>query len=45
MIPNVSHTIPTGHKLEVRLLVDGKSGADMWFAYDTASYPAVLKLP
>ena len=43
-IPDLSYTVPVGHKLESKLIVDGVSGDDMWFAYDTLIYPSVIKL-
>ena len=46
MMPDVSYTVPTGHELEVRLVVDTiKASKDMWFAYDTTTYPSVIMLP
>ena len=46
MMPDVSYTVPAGHELEIRLVVDTiKASKDMWFAYDTATYPSVLMLP
>ena len=46
MIPEVNYTVPSGHQLEARLIADiVKASVDMWFAYDTVSYPAVIKLP
>ena len=46
MMPDVSYTVPIGHVLEARLVVDNiKSSKDMWFAYDTTLYPSVIKLP
>jgi hypothetical protein len=35
-----SYTIPAGNELELKLIVDSTSGDDMWFAYDTISYPS-----
>lgn len=46
MMPDVSYTVPTGHALEFRLVVDTiKASKDMWFAYDTTAYPSVIMLP
>ncbi len=38
----VSRTISTGRTLQVRVVVADSSDDDMWFAYDTTSYPSVL---
>ena len=40
--PDLSYTIVAGHELHVKAIVDKQSQADMWFAYDTATFPAVL---
>jgi hypothetical protein len=40
-----SYTIPAGHRLEVKLVVASAAADDMWFAYDTASYPSEVRLP
>ncbi len=46
MMLDVNYTVPTGHELEARLIADDiKASKDMWFAYDTAAYPSVIKLP
>ena len=46
LIPNVNYTVPAGHELEARFIADTiKASKDMWFAYDTASYPSVINLP
>ena len=46
IMPDVTYTLPAGHQLEARLIVDSiRSSKDMWFAYDTAAYPSVIKLP
>ena len=46
MMLDVNYTVPAGHELEVRLIADDiKASKDMWFAYDTTSYPSVIKLP
>ena len=41
----LSHTVPNGHYLEVKLVVHSNADDDMWFAYDTVDYPARLFLP
>ena len=41
-IPDPDYTVPAGHRLEVKVVVDEKSQDHMEFAYDTAQYPAVL---
>ena len=46
MIPDVEYTVPAGHELEARFVADTiKASKDMWFAYDTVSYPSVINLP
>jgi len=35
----------SGHYFELKLLVDGESDDDMWFAYDTTSYDSKIELP
>ena len=46
MIPDIDYTVPAGHELEARLITDTiKASKDMWFAYDTTTYPTVIKLP
>ena len=46
MMPDVSYTVPTGHELEFRLVVDEvKDSKEMWFAYDTTAYSSVVMLP
>jgi len=37
-VPVGTHTLAPGHSLELVVLVDASSGADMWFAYDTGPY-------
>ena len=44
-IGSVSHTVSAGNQLEVKLIVGAASGDDMWLAYDTTNYPAVVKFP
>jgi len=41
----VNYSLPAGHQLEIKLIVDPGSADDMWFAYDTASYASRLQLP
>jgi len=33
-----TYTIAPGHSLELKVIVGGSSGDDMWFAYDTGPY-------
>jgi len=40
-----NYTLQAGRQLDVRLVVGGSSGDDMWFAYDTASYASELRIP
>ncbi len=42
---DVSYTIPAGHYLELKVLVDDASDDDMWFAYDTTDYKPYLETP
>ena len=44
-ITSVSYTVSTGNELKFKLIVGAASGDDMWFAYDTTGYPAVVKIP
>ena len=44
-ISGLNYTIPAGNELEVEVIVGSRSGDDMWFAYDTTSYPSVVKIP
>ena len=39
---SVTHTIASNRTLRVKVVVDGSSGDDMWFAYDTTAYDSVL---
>ncbi|MGZ8784796.1 MAG: hypothetical protein ACXW1Y_04450 [Acidimicrobiia bacterium] len=39
---SVTHTVPSGRSLAVRIAVSDLSGDDMWFAYDTTSYSSSL---
>lgn len=39
-----SYTLPAGHRLEIKLTADGSSGDDIWFAYDTISFPGRVKI-
>ncbi len=38
----ISHTIPAGRALVVKLVLDGTSADNLWFAYDTTSHQARL---
>ena len=44
-IPGLNYTVVAGHELELKVVVDNGAQHDMWFAYDTVSYPSVIKLP
>lgn len=44
-ISGLNYTISVGHELEVKLIVGTNAGSNMWFAYDTSSYPSVVKIP
>lgn len=37
-----AYTMDQGHRLAVKLIVPNDSKDDMWFAYDTSSYPSQL---
>lgn len=39
-----SYTVPSGHRLELKIVVESSSDDDLWFAYDTAAYPSRLTL-
>ena len=41
----LNYTIPAGHYLEIKLIVNDGADADMWFAYDTSPYASRLTLP
>ena len=43
-IPNVNYTVPAGHELEVRLVVEGMSFDSMRIAYDTQDQSSHLNL-
>jgi hypothetical protein len=38
-------TLLAGRQLEVKIVVDGNAGDDMWFAYDTVQYQTRVELP
>lgn len=38
----LTHTVPAGNVLQVRVVADAASGDDMWFAYDTKTYTSVF---
>ena len=44
-ISGLNYTVPSGNELEVELIVGSNAGDDMWFAYETTSYPSVVKIP
>lgn len=39
-----TYTVAAGHRLAVKVVVPGQADDDMWFAYDTAAYPARLEI-
>lgn len=41
----INHTITAGRALVVKLVVDGSSQDDLWFAYDTTTHQARLEFP
>jgi hypothetical protein len=45
VFPSVNYTVPAGHRVELKLIVDNSSDEDMNLAYDTASFPTRLILP
>jgi len=42
--PIGSYTVAAGHSLELKVIVEGWSAADMWFAYDTGPYRSRVSL-
>jgi hypothetical protein len=40
-----NYTVPSGHQLELKIVVGNGSDDDMWFAYDTTNYPTRIELP
>ena len=43
--PSVNYTVVAGNRLEVKIIVGGNSGDDMWFAWDTTAYNSTLQFP
>ncbi|MCH8898196.1 MAG: hypothetical protein IIC33_07880 [Chloroflexi bacterium] len=43
-INSLDYTLAEGHELEVKVIVDSSAINNMWFAYDTQSYPAIVKV-
>ena len=41
-LPDVDVSIPAGHELEVRIVIDDISGDKMMLAYDTVSFPSLI---
>lgn len=39
---NISHTVPAGRSLSIKITVSADSDDDMWFAYDSSLHPARL---
>jgi len=44
LITGLDYTVPAGHELEIRFIVDIASSQDMAFAYDTEDFPAMVNL-
>ena len=44
-IPGVNWTVSAGKELEVKIIVNGVAGDDMWFAYDTMSFDTRITIP
>jgi len=44
-ISGLNYTIPAGNELEIKLIVTSIGQKDICFAYDTTSYPSVVKIP
>ena len=44
LIRGVSHTIPTGHKVEAKMIVENESTQEMWIAYDTQAYATLVNV-
>ena len=43
--PSVVYSVPAGNQLEVKYIVGGNAGDDMWFAYDTTALDSRLVFP
>jgi hypothetical protein len=41
----ISKSVQIGQSLEVKIVVGGNAGDDMWFAYDTVTQNSRLELP
>ena len=39
-----TYTLSSGHSLELKLIVDGSSEDDLWFAYDTNPYRSRIQI-
>ncbi len=44
-INGLNYTVAAGNRIDVKITVDASSEHDMWFAYDTTSYPSALNIP
>ena len=44
LIRGFNYTIPAGNELEIKIIVENISAAEMWFAYDTAAYQSLVNL-
>lgn len=45
IVPELDYTVPTGNEVEIFMVVENLADSAMWFAYDTTTYPTVLKIP
>jgi hypothetical protein len=43
--PVETYTIAPGHSLELKVIVEGSSADDMWFAYDTNDHKSRVTVP
>ena len=39
-----SYALSAGHMLELKVIVEGSSDDDMWFAFDTSAYPSRVQI-
>ena len=43
-VDSLNYTLAEGHELEVKVIVDASAINNMWFAYDTQSFPSIVKI-
>ncbi len=43
-VSSLDYTLSEGHELELKVIVDSSAINNMWFAYDTQSYPSIVKV-